>query len=48
MRRERTRLLKSDKGRLGRVHMRAIGENNSRWVVEGHCVEEGVEFEPGM
>ncbi|KFZ07994.1 hypothetical protein V502_09614, partial [Pseudogymnoascus sp. VKM F-4520 (FW-2644)] len=21
---------------------------SSRWVVEGHCVEEGIEFEPGM
>ncbi|KFZ25299.1 hypothetical protein V502_00223 [Pseudogymnoascus sp. VKM F-4520 (FW-2644)] len=44
----REEMLKADKGRLGRVHMRAMENHTSRWVVEGHCVDKGVEFEPGM
>ncbi|KFY37287.1 hypothetical protein V494_04829 [Pseudogymnoascus sp. VKM F-4513 (FW-928)] len=48
MRAERRKMLKDEKGRLARVHMRPAGAHSSRWVVEGHCVEEGVEFEPGM
>lgn len=48
MRAERRKMLKSEKGRLARIHMRQVGEHSSRWVVEGPCVEEGVEFEPGM
>ena len=48
MRTERRKMLKGEKGRLTRVHMRPVGEHSSRWVVEGHLVEEGIEFEPGM
>lgn len=48
MRNERRKMLTGEKGRLHRVHMRPMGEHSSRWVVEGPCVEEGVEFVPGM
>ena len=48
MRHERRKMLEGEKGRLARVHMRPVGEHSSRWVVEGHAVEEGIEFEPGM
>ncbi|KFY02211.1 hypothetical protein O988_02324 [Pseudogymnoascus sp. VKM F-3808] len=48
MRAERRKMLEGENGRLTRVHMRPTGEHSSRWVVEGHCVEEGIEFEPGM
>lgn len=48
MRAERRKMLGGEKGRLSRVHMRPMGEHSSRWVVQGHCVEEGIEFEPGM
>ena len=48
MRAERREMLKGENGRLSRVYMRPADEHSSRWVVEGQCVEEGVEFEPGM